>query len=338
VDVTGRRAGDGAQRSSTHRVAFLGPHGTFCEQALRTLGPGDLDDALGDPEPALRPLPSTTAALDAVRAGEADAACVPVENSVEGGVPATMDGLVETPPLVIVREILLPVRFSVLVRPGTTADTVASVASHPHGEAQTRRWIAEHLPGAEVRLTSSTAAAAAQVAAGEVDAAVCAPVAAAHHGLVELASDVHDTGDAVTRFVLVRPPDGRPLPAPTGADRTSLAATTHNVPGALLAVLTEIAVRGVDLTRIESRPLKDRRGEYWFFLDGTGHVADPAMGEALAALRRRCTDVRFLGSYPRALLAGSGPATVADPGPGQTVKDYAEAAAWLTALRDGTGA
>ena len=342
MGVTGLRAGDGAQRSSTHRVAFLGPHGTFCEQALRTLDPGDLDSALGrapgDPEPALRPLPSTTAALDAVRAGEADAACVPVENSVEGGVPATMDGLVETPPLVIVREILLPVRFSVLVRPGTTAEAVASVASHPHGEAQTRRWIAQHLPGAEVRLTSSTAAAAAQVAAGEVDAAVCAPVAAAHHGLVELASGVHDTGDAVTRFVLVRPPDGRPPPAPTGADRTSLAATTHNVPGALLAVLTEIAVRGVDLTRIESRPLKDRRGEYWFFLDGTGHVADPAMGEALAALRRRCTDVRFLGSYPRAHLPGGGAATVADPGPGQTVKDYTEAASWLTALRDGTGA
>jgi prephenate dehydratase len=322
-------------------VAFLGPHGTFCEQALRGLTPDTLGDALGDPEPALVPLASTTAALDAVRAGEAEAACVPVENSVEGGVPATMDGLVELPPLVIVREILLRVQFSVLVRPGTAAADVRSVASHPHGEAQTRRWIAEHLPAVEVRLTGSTAAAAAQVAAGEVDAAVCAPVAAAHHGLVELASGVHDTGDAVTRFVLVRPPGPPGLPAPTGADRTSLAATTVNRPGALLAVLTEIAVRGVDLTRIESRPLKDRRGEYWFFLDGTGHVADPAMGEALAALRRRCTDVRFLGSYPRAHLAGAdedAATRAAGPGPGQTTKDYAEAAAWLDDLRDGSGA
>jgi prephenate dehydratase len=323
------------------RVAFLGPHGTFCEQALRTLTPADLDAALGDAEPSEHPLSSTTAVLDAVRRGDADAACVPVENSVEGGVPATMDGLVEQPPLVIVREILLRVEFAVLVRPGTTAADVTSVASHPHGEAQTRRWIAEHLPGAEVRLTGSTAAAAAQVAAGEVDAAVCAPVAAAHHGLEALATGVHDSGDAVTRFVLVRPPGPPGLPTPTGDDRTSIAATTVNRPGALLAVLTEIAMRGVDLTRIESRPLQDRRGDYWFFLDGSGHVADPAMGEALAALRRRCTDVRFLGSYPRARLDGPRGDAVSGPGeqePGQTLKDHTEAASWVAALRDGTGA
>jgi prephenate dehydratase len=329
VDVTGLR------------VAFLGPHGTFCEQALRTLTPADLDAALGDAEPSEHPLSSTTGVLDAVRRGDADAACVPVENSVEGGVPATMDGLVEQPPLVIVREILLRVEFAVLVRPGTAAADVTSVASHPHGEAQTRRWIAEHLPGAEVRLTGSTAAAAAQVAAGEVDAAVCAPVAAAHHGLEALATGVHDTGDAVTRFVLVRPPGPPGLPMPTGDDRTSIAATTVNRPGALLAVLTEIAMRGVDLTRIESRPLQDRRGDYWFFLDGSGHVADPAMGEALAALRRRCTDVRFLGSYPRARLDGPRGEAVSGPGsqePGQTLEDHNEAASWVAALRDGTGA
>jgi prephenate dehydratase len=329
VDVTGLR------------VAFLGPHGTFCEQALRTLTSADLDAALGDAEPSEHPLSSTTGVLDAVRRGDADAACVPVENSVEGGVPATMDGLVEQPPLVIVREILLRVEFAVLVRPGTAAADVTSVASHPHGEAQTRRWIAEHLPGAEVRLTGSTAAAAAQVAAGEVDAAVCAPVAAAHHGLEALATGVHDTGDAVTRFVLVRPPGPPGLPTPTGDDRTSIAATTVNRPGALLAVLTEIAMRGVDLTRIESRPLQDRRGDYWFFLDGSGHVADPAMGEALAALRRRCTDVRFLGSYPRARLDGPRGEAVSGPGsqePGQTLEDHNEAASWVAALRDGTGA
>ena len=192
-----------------------------------------------------------------------------------------------------------------------------------------------------MRLTGSTAAAAAQVAAGEVDAAVCAPVAAAHHGLEALATGVHDSGDAVTRFVLVRPPGPPGLPTPTGDDRTSIAATTANRPGALLAVLTEIAMRGVDLNRIESRPLQDRRGEYWFFLDGSGHVADPAMGEALAALRRRCTDVRFLGSYPRARLDGPRGDAVAGPGeqePGQTLKDHTEAASWVAALRDGTGA
>lgn len=326
-------------------VAFLGPHGTFCEQALRGLDADDLAAAVGAPPgvvPEPVPAASTTAALDAVRAGSAAAACVPLENSVEGAVPATMDGLVASPPLVITRELLLPVRFAVLVRPGTTAAQVTSVASHPHGEAQTRRWIAEHLPAAEVRLTSSTAAAAAQVADGAVDAAVCAPVAAARHGLDVLASGVHDTGDAVTRFVIVRA-TGHPPPAPTGADRTSLAATTVNTPGSLIALLTELAVRGVDLSRIESRPSKTRLGEYWFFLDGTGHVAEPAMGEALAALRRRCLEVRFLGSYPRAVAGCDGRGTAVTPQPapvprGQAPDDYRAAASWLAGLRAGTEA
>lgn len=342
---------DATPPAALARVAFLGPHGTFCEQALRGVEPADLAAALGvgSGPVDLVPATSSTLALDLVRAGEASAACVPLENSVEGAVPATMDGLVETPPLVIVRELLLPVRFAVLVRPGTTLGDVGSVASHPHGEAQTRRWIAEHLPAAEVRLTGSTAAAAAAVAAGEVDAAVCAPVAAQHHGLVPLAENVHDTGDAVTRFVLVRPP-GHPPPAPTGADRTSLAATTVNQPGALLALLTELAVRGVDLTRIESRPSKLAFGEYWFFFDGAGHVADPAMGEALAGLRRRCSQVRFLGSYPRAGVPsadGASPPLVrgerGDGGgaavqEGQTAQDYQDAAAWLADVRAGNRA
>ena len=306
-------------------IAFLGPYGTFCEQALRSLR---LDAAL-------RPAASTTAALDVLRAGEVDLACVPIESSVEGAVPATMDGLVEDPPVVIVREILLPVRFAVLVRPGTTAEAVGTVASHPHGEAQTRRWLAANLPRAEVRMTPSTAAAAAAVADGQVDAAVCAAVAAPHYGLEVLVDGVHDTGDAVTRFVVVARAGDAP-PAPTGADRTSIAATTVNEPGSLLALLTEFAIRGVDLTRIESRPSKARLGTYWFFLDGAGHVAEAAMGEALAALHRRCTELRFLGSYPRAAVPASSTAPsppVAAPVPGQGAGDYEAAAAWLDALR-----
>jgi prephenate dehydratase len=314
-------------------IAFLGPPGTFCEQALRSLveAPGS---ALAGSR--LRPAASTTAALDLLRAGEAGLACVPIESSVEGAVPATMDGLVEAPSVVVVREILLPVRFAVLVRPGTTRDAVRTVASHPHGEAQTRRWLAAHLPAAEVRMTPSTAAAAAAVADGQVDAAVCAPVAATHYGLEILADGVHDTGDAVTRFVVAAPAGSR-LPAPTGSDRTSIAATTVNEPGALLAILTEFAIRGVDLTRIESRPSKERLGTYWFFLDGAGHVAEPAMGEALAALHRRCTELRFLGSYPRATVPPGSTAPsppVAPPVAGQETADYDAAAGWLNALRE----
>ncbi len=317
-------------------VAYLGPPGTFCEQALRSLVEAP-DSVFAGARP--RPAASTTAALDLLRAGEVGLACVPIESSVEGAVPATMDGLVESPPVVVVREILLPVRFAVLVRPGSTHADVRTVASHPHGEAQTRRWLATNLPDAETRMTPSTAAAAAAVADGQVDAAVCAPVAAGHYGLAVLADGVHDTGDAVTRFVVVAPAGVR-LPAPTGSDRTSIAATTVNEPGALLAILTELAIRGVDLTRIESRPSKERLGTYWFFLDGAGHVAEPAMGEALAALHRRCTDLRFLGSYPRAVVPAGSTAPsppVAPPVPGQEGADYEAAARWLTALREGRG-
>lgn len=342
--MSGARGGRGAATGhcvgsadvGATRIAFLGPRGTFCEQALRSLTPGQARAAGLDPDAETVPAASTTAALDAVRRGEAAAACVPIESSVEGAVPATMDGLVEEPPLVVVREILLPVRFAVLVRPGTTADAVRTVASHPHGEAQTRRWLAEHLPHAEVRMTPSTAAAAAEVAAGGVDAAVCAAVAAGHYGLDVLVDGVHDTGDAVTRFVVVRAP-GTP-PVPTGSDRTSLAATTANEPGALLALLAEFALRGVDLTRIESRPSKARLGTYWFFLDGAGHVAEPAMGEALAGARRRAVEFRYLGSYPRAVVPAGSTAPsppVATPTPGQTREDHEAAARWLTGVRAG---
>jgi prephenate dehydratase len=314
------------------RLAFLGPRATFTEQALLTL-PESRDAELV-------PCTGVTAALNAVRTGDADAACVPFENSVEGGVPAVLDALVADPPLVIVREAQVAVRFALMVRPGTRAGDIRSVASHPHGEAQTRAWLAANLPGATVLMSSSTAEAAAQVARGEMDASVSAPVAASVHGLEILADDIADRFDggaaAITRFVLVRTPG--PPPAPTAADRTTLAATTENRPGALLGVLTELAVRGIDLTRIESRPIKGRRNEYWFHLDCTGHVAQPAMGEAVAALHRRCTKVRYLGSYarvepPYARPSGPGPADGTAPLNG--VQRFLEAAAWLEDVRAG---
>jgi prephenate dehydratase len=309
------------------RIAFLGPRATFTEQALRSM-----------PEAAgaeLVPCAGSPAVLAAVRDGSADLGCVPIENSVEGAVPAVLDGLVADPPLVIVREAVLAVRFALLVRPGTGFADVRTVASHPHGIAQTRDWIAARLPAADVLLSASTSEAAAQVARGEFDAAVSAPLAAEQHGLEILADDIADNAGAITRFALVAPPG--PPPAPTGHDRTSLAATTQNRPGALLGLLTELAVRGIDLTRIESRPIKDRHAEYWFHLDCTGHVSEPAMGEALAALHRRCDRVRFLGSYPR---AGNGVSTAAPstsplPVGGADAAQFAAAQKWLDALRAG---
>lgn len=310
------------------RIAFLGPYGTFTEQALRALPESDGAELL--------PCPGNPAVLAAVREGRADAACVPIENSVEGAVPPVLDGLVEDPPLVIVREAVLTVRFVLLVRPGTAVADIRTVGSHSHGIAQTRGWIARNLPGAQVLISTSTSEAAAEVARGELDAAVSAPVAAEQHGLTTLADDIADNAGAVTRFVLVAPP--APPPAPTGNDRTTLAATTENRPGSLLGLLTELAVRGIDLTRIESRPIKDRHAEYWFHLDCTGHVADPAMGEALAALHRRCDDVRFLGSYPRANGSQPGPGGSGAPAVPLSIAGAAEFAAadrWVAALRAG---
>ncbi|MDQ2710283.1 MAG: prephenate dehydratase [Actinomycetota bacterium] len=327
------------------RLAFLGPRATFTEQALLTLPESHGAELL--------PCTGVIAALNAVRDGEADAACVPFENSVEGGVPAVLDALVADPPLVIVREAQVAVRFALMARPGTRRDDVRSVASHPHGEAQTRVWLAANLPQATVLMSSSTAEAAAQVARGDVDASVSAPVAASVHGLEILADDIADNAAAITRFVLVAPPG--PPPAPTRTDRTTVAATTENRPGALLGVLTELAVRGIDLTRIESRPIKGRHGadstEYWFHLDCAGHVAQPAMGEALAALHRRCMKVRYLGSYPRAESptggsGGEGGTGVGGTGVGGTAQHtepvngngaqrFLAAAAWLDDVRAG---
>ena len=303
------------------RYAYLGPEGTFAEAALRTIP--EVDGALTLPQ---RTVP---AAIEAVRAGEADAAVVPIENSVEGSVATTLDELAAGAPLQIVREILLPVTFSLLVRPGTDAAAVKTVATHPHGEAQTRRWLRDHLPAAEVVFTGSTAGAAMAVGRGEYDAAVAAPIAGTHNGLAALADDIADNPGAVTRFVLLSRPG--PPPEPTGADKTSLVAfIRHDHTGALLEVLTEFAVRGVNLTRIESRPTGERLGRYCFYFDCEGHLADARVGDSLAALRRICADVRYLGSYPR-----GGPGESPRLPPGRDDAAFADAAAWLVRLRRG---
>jgi prephenate dehydratase len=238
------------------------------------------------------------AALGAVRSGDVDAALVPLENSIEGSVPATMDGLADGDPLVITREVFLPVVMTLAVRPHTSLSDVRSVASHPHAIAQTAGWLGTHLPGVTPLPTTSTAVAAAAVAAGEYDAAVCAPIAAERYGLERLVDDIADHAGAVTRFVLVAPPGV--LPDPTGNDKTSLVVVVGDRTGALLELLGEFAVRGISLTRIESRPTRQRLGVYSFSLDCEGHVADARVGEALAALHRVCEGVRFLGSYARA--------------------------------------
>jgi prephenate dehydratase len=303
------------------RYAFLGPAGTFSEAALRTLPSAATSELVS--------YPSVPDALDAVRRGDVTAAVVPLENSVEGSVATTLDELATGEPVVITREILLPVSFALLVRPGTAVADVRTVTTIPHAEAQVRGWLRRTLPEALFVPAASTADGARVVAAGEADAAVAAPLAAEHYRLEVAADDIHDVAGAVTRFVLVTRA-GAPAPPITGADRTTLVAyIADDHPGALLEILTEFAVRGVNLTRIESRPTGQGIGRYYFSVDCEGHVAEARVGEALSALRRICADVRFLGSYARA----DGAAPVVRRG--TTDVDFVDAAAWLARVRGG---
>jgi prephenate dehydratase len=274
------------------------------------------------------PAVSVQAALDAAREGLCDSALVPIENSVEGSVSVTLDELANGRRLVIVDEVVIPVRFALLARPGTALADITRVATHPHAQAQVRDWLAAHVPGAQVVPAMSTAAAAEGLTDPDApfDAAVSQALAAEIYGLQVLADDIQDNDDATTRFVLVRLP-GR-IPAPTGADKTTLSLfMRQDEPGALLAILTEFSVRGVNLTRIESRPTKKALGDYFFSVDVEGHVLDARVSEALMGLHRICLDVRFLGSYPR--HDGREPVLR----PGVTDTDFAEAQAWLDRLK-----
>ncbi|HWC35597.1 MAG TPA: prephenate dehydratase [Mycobacteriales bacterium] len=304
------------------RYSYLGPEGTFSEAALRTIAAAAAAERI--------PCVSVADALDAVRRGEVVAALVPLENSVEGSVSETLDELAVGEPLQIVQEVLLPVSFALLVRAGTTLEAIATVTTIPHAEAQVRGWLRRSLPDARFIAASSTADGARAVAAGEADAAVAAPLAAERYQLEVLADDIADTAGAVTRFVLV----SRPVPPPpiTGADRTSVVAyIADDHPGALLELLTELAVRGVNLTRIESRPTGVGLGRYCFSIDAEGHIGQERVGEALAAMKRLCADVRFLGSYPAAN------STPLNERAGTTDGDFTAANEWVAALRAGHG-
>jgi prephenate dehydratase len=308
--------------SPASRYTYLGPQGTFTEAALRTL-----------PEAATRelvPMVSVPAALDAVRNGEAAAALVPIENSVEGGVTATLDELATGAPLAIYREVLLPIAFALLVRPGTKLADVKTVTGHPVAQPQVRKWLAAKLPDAVWESAASNADGARLVQEGRFDGAFAGEFAAATYGLEPLVTAIHDAANAQTRFVLVGRP-ARPS-APTGADKTSAVFWLgDDHPGALLELLQEFAVRGVNLVRIESRPTGEGIGQYCFSIDAEGHITDRRVGEALMGLKRICPKVRFLGSYPRA------DEVAPKLRKGTTDAEFTEAADWLSRALDGRG-
>jgi prephenate dehydratase len=284
------------------RYGFLGPETTFTHQALLQ-ALTEIPEEFRATEPELVPFASVATATTDLIAGDIDALMAPIENSVEGGVSGTLDVLAATDSITIVAEQTVQITFVLAAREGTPLEELTTVASHPHAQAQVQGWLRENVPGATIAAASSTAAAArdltamsAQEARGR--AAVCSPLAARHFGLEILAEGIEDYEGAITRFVLVTR-EGR-IPARTGSDKTTVVIQLpHNRSGALLEALEILSSNGVNMSRIESRPVGDFLGRYSFSLDIEGHVEDRRVAAALRSLHRLCPVVHYLGSYPR---------------------------------------
>lgn len=278
--------------TSGRTIAFFGPAGTFTEEALFT----QPDFAEAD----VLPLPTLAEVLDAVCAGQAHLGFVPIENSIEGTVNATVDSLAFEVDLLIQREVVLDVHLNLMAPPGTSLSDIRRVMSFPHASAQCRRYLADHLPGVEVLPTNSTAEAARII--GEErrpDSAALAPrLAAKLYGLDVLAAAVEDHPDNQTRFVALARSG---IPAPSGHDKTSIVCfQREDRPGSLHAILSEFSARNINLTKLESRPTKRGLGSYCFLIDLEGHIADEVVADCLRVLHAEQAGVKFLGSYPAA--------------------------------------
>lgn len=277
-------------------TAFLGPRGTFSEEAAllyteRVERPVGGDDTL-------MPFTSIPALTAAVETGLATEALLPIENSIEGSVSATLDLLIHETTLRITAEVVLPVRHYLVTQPGTGLDEITVVTSHPQALGQCRRFLDRCLPDAEQVAALSTAAAVQTVATGEDRhlAAIGTSRAAELYGAEVLAHDIQDVRANLTRFVALAREDH----LPTGDDKTSLGFTVKaNVPGAVHAVVSELADKNLQMTKVESRPTKGWLGDYVFLIDLEGHRQDPPVAEALDKVREMTAMLKVFGSYPR---------------------------------------
>ena len=276
------------------RLAYLGPEGTFSDEALR---------AAAGPDDERRPYPTIPDALEAVRAGEADRALVPIENALEGAVNPTLDTLVaQAPDIAIVGETVLPIRTCLIAARELRPEEIRVVVSHAQPLGQCAHFLRRELPGAEVRAATSTAEAVRSVVASSEPWAALGPCGAARlYGGVVLREGVDDDDDNATRFVWVGRAGSPPVDAgTTGGWKTSLAfaGAGDASPGWLVRCLSEFAFRGVNLTKIESRPRRARLGHYVFLVDAEGRVDEAAVADAVAGLHAHCEEVRVLGTYP----------------------------------------
>jgi prephenate dehydratase len=303
----------------TGRLAYLGPPGTFTEQALRTQ-----PDLLAC---ELVPISAIPDVLVAVAEGEAELGFVAMENAIEGSVNVTLDSLVFDHELVIQREVVIDVSLNLVALPGTTLADIHTVTSIPIALAQCRRFLRKELPDVEFEAATSTAEAARLV--GEQRrtgvAAISPSLAAEMYGLEIVVADVEDHPENQTRFVVVARSG---VPAPTGHDKTSIVVFQRaDAPGSLLSILQEFAARSINLSKLESRPTKKQLGDYCFLIDFDGHIADEVVADCLRELRAKQADVKFLGSYP---AAGDADGAVRQ----EASARWEEAARWVERIRN----
>ncbi|MCP2032535.1 prephenate dehydratase [Okibacterium sp. HSC-33S16] len=283
---------DSGDSAPTRTYSYLGPRGTFTEAAL-----AQVPEAAGQNWHSVN---NVGEALGDVIAGRSDGAVIAIENSIEGGVSVAQDALATMPGLRIVGEYLVPVNFVLVARRGTRLEDVKVVNAHPVAYAQCHSWMDATLPDhGHIPATSNVAAASALFETELADAAIAPPRIVDLYDVDVLGEAIGDNPNAVTRFLHVS--RSTEIPAPTGADKTSLVAELPiDRAGALLELLQQFSTRGVNMSLIESRPIGDELGRYRFIIDADGHISDERVADALLGVRRFSPGVMFLGSYPRA--------------------------------------
>ncbi len=301
---------------TTRTIAYLGPSGTFTEQALRS-----------EPDLAameLVPFPKFVDVLDATSDGETDLGFVAIENAIEGTVNVTLDALAFDHDLVIQREVVLDIHLNLMAAPGTTMNDITVLSSHPVASAQCHKFLHKEFPDVPVNAANATAEAAALAATTPGLAAIGPALAAENYGLDTLATDIADHEGNQTRFVLVARSG---VPQPTGHDKTSVVLRQReNRPGSLVAILQQFAARSINLSRLSSRPVKRGLGEYCFVVDFEGHIADELTADCLRSIHAKHADIKFLGSYP---TAGEGSTATR----AEAEAAWANAHTWMDSLR-----
>jgi prephenate dehydratase len=305
----------------TRRIAYLGPPGTYSEEALRSQ-----TDLVEGAE--LVPMRTFADVLADTEAGLTDLGFVAIENAIEGTVNASLDALAFDVDLSIQREVVLDITMNLMALPGTTLDEIEVVASHPVANAQCREFLRQKLPSAEVIPANSTAEAARMASQTKGMAALGPARAGEVYGLDLVAGDIADVSGNQTRFLVVGP---RNIPAPTGHDKTTVVMTQReDKPGSLVAILHEFAARNLNLTKLTSRPARTTLGQYCFIADIAGHITDDVVANALLNVRAKHADVKFLGSYP---VGGS----AAHATRAESNEAWEEAQAWMRSLRSQVG-